>query len=112
MPIRVGVIDIAGLGCRLLFCYLLCSCPPDIKATGRADEWFHDMTAVEIARHWGFSDIVEFLNTYQPQPRGELHCLSVVWIMCVGDYIKLAVDQLILSVSLCKYTVARVRAVY
>ena len=112
MPIRVGVIVIAGLlGCRLLFCYLLCSCPPDIKATGRADEWFHDKTAVEMARHKGHSDIVEFLNTYQPQPRGELHCLSVVWIMCVGDYIKLAVDQLILSVSLCKYTVARVRAV-
>ena len=79
----MGVIDIAGLGCRLLFCYLLCSCPPDIKATG--PDWCKDMTAVEIARHEGCSDIVKFLNTYQPQPRGELHCLSVVWIMCVGD---------------------------
>ena len=66
---------------------------------------------MEIARHLGYSDIVEFLNTYQPQPRGELHYLSVVWIMCIGHWIKLAVDQLILSVSLCKYAVARVRAV-
>ena len=65
----MGVIDKAGLGCRLLFCYLLCSCPPDIKVT---EGWAKDMTAVEMARHKGFSDIVEFLNTYQPQPRGEL----------------------------------------
>ena len=43
------------------------------------------MTAVEVARHNRYSDIVEFVNTYQPQSRGELHCLSVVWILCVGD---------------------------
>ena len=78
----MGVIDIAGLGSRLLFCYLLCSCPPDIKAT---DGWAKGMTAVEVAEDQEYSDIVEFLNTYQSQPRGELHCLSVVWIMCIGD---------------------------
>ena len=80
----MGVIDIAGLGCRLLFCYLLCSCPPDIRATDPEGK-----TAVEIARHWGHSDIVEFLNTYQPQPKGEPATLSV---SCV-DYVYRRLDQ-------------------
>ena len=42
------------------------------------------MTAVEMAKDLELNDIVEYLNTYQPQPRarGELHCLG---ILCIGD---------------------------
>ena len=89
-PIYISVIDIAGLAVDTLFVsYLLCSCPTDIKATGlNADDWFQGMTAVEVAKYEGCSDIVEFLNTYQSQPRGELHCLSGV------DFVYRKLDQI------------------
>ena len=46
-------------------CYLLCSCPPDIKDDD-------GNTPVDDARSAGNNDIVQFITTYKPQPKSEL----------------------------------------